>query len=369
VIAVKAAVAPAAGLASVREDVELDEPRADEILVALAACGICHTDLSMQHGWPLIPGNAGHYPVVFGHEGAGVVERVGAAITRVRPGDSVVMSYRSCRACPECVAGHPYYCRHFATLNASGTRPDGSTTMRADGRPVYGSFFGQSSFATYALAYEDNVVVVDEHTDLTVAAPFGCSVQTGAGTVMNVLELDEHSSLAVFGAGGVGLSAVMAARALGVATIIAVDPLESRRRLAGELGATIAIDPDAGDVVEAVRDHTGGGATSAIETTAIAGVLVQALDCLGARGTCVALGVGMPEVKFAMDRLARGKSLRMTIEGDADPHAFIPHLLELHAQGRLPIERLIRTYRFGDFARARQDAESGRTIKPVLVFD
>jgi aryl-alcohol dehydrogenase len=118
-----------------------------------------------------------------------------------------------------------------------------------------------------------------------------------------------------------------------------------------------------------VRDHTGGGATSSIETTAIADVLLQALDCLGARGRCVALGVGMPQFTFGMERLARGRALRTTIEGDADPHEFIPKLLELHARGRLPVEKLIRTYGFGDLARAMRDAESGATIKPVLVFD
>ena len=366
-IAVQAAVAHAAGRPFTLEAVELDEPRADEILVRLVASGICHTDVSMRQFWPRIPGNEKRYPVVFGHEGAGVVEQVGDGVERVRPGDAVVMSYRSCRSCPECAAGHPYYCARFAALNASGVRPDGSTTMRADGRPVYGSFFGQSSFATHSLAYEDNVVVVGGDIDLTVAAPFGCGVQTGAGTVMNVLELDERSSLVVFGAGGVGLPAVMAARALGVATIVVVDPVLGRRQLAAELGATVTLDPRVDDVVEAVRDNTRGGATSAIETTAIVDVLLQALDCVGARGTCVALGVGMPEFPFGMERLARGKSLRTTIEGDSDPHELIPKLLALHARGELPVERLIRTYRFADFGRAMRDAESGATIKPVLV--
>jgi aryl-alcohol dehydrogenase len=365
-VVVKAILAHPGGRSTV-EEVELDEPRPDEILVRIEGCGICHTDVSTRQLWPALTG--GRWPVVFGHEGAGVVEAVGAAVERIRPGDNVVLSYRSCRACPECAAGHPYYCLHFATLNASGTRPDGSATMRGDGRPVYGSFFGQSSFATYALAYEDNAVVVERKTDLRVAAPFGCGVQTGAGTVMNVLELDADSSLVVFGAGGVGLSAVMAARALGVAAIVAVDPVASRRQVAKEAGATLVVDPEIEDVVEAVRDHTGGGATSSIETSSIVEVLFQALDCLGARGTCVALGVGMPEFTFAKERLERGKSLRTSIEGDADPHEFIPKLLGLHARGQLPVERLIRTYPFAEFEQALHDAKTGATIKPVLVFD
>jgi aryl-alcohol dehydrogenase len=362
---VLAAVTSAAGEPPTLQEVQLDDPRPDEILVRLAACGICHTDLGMRELWPRI---AGRFPVVFGHEGAGVVEQVGDGVRRVRPGDAVVMSYRSCRACPECAAGRPFYCARFAALNASGVRPDGSATMRANGRPVFGSFFGQSSFATHALAYEDNAVVVGGDTDLRVTAPFGCSVQTGAGTVMNVLELDERSSLVVFGAGGVGLPAVMAARALGVGAIVAVDPVAGRRQLAVEVGASAALDPAVDDVVAAVRDLTRGGATSAIVTTAVAGVLLQALECLGARGTCVALGVGMPEFTFDMQRLARGKSLRTSIEGDADPHELIPRLVELHARGELPVERLIRTYPFAEFGRALRDAESGAAIKPVLVF-
>ena len=187
---------------------------------------------------------------------------------------------------------------------------------------------------------------------------------------MNVLELDERSSLVVFGAGGVGLPAVMAARALGVATIVVVDPVLGRRQLAAELGATVTLDPEVDDVVEAVRDHTRGGATSAIETTAIADVLLQALDCLGARGTCVALGVGMPEFAFGMERLARGKSLRTTIEGDSDPHELIPsapaaarprRASRREADPDVPLRR-VRAGRW-------RDAESGATIKPVLVFD
>ena len=362
---IKAVIARGEGRASTLEEIELDEPRDDEILVGLVACGICHTDLSTDEFWPKLAG--GRYPAVFGHEGAGVVEAVGARVTRVRPGDSVVLSYRSCRACRECRAGHPYYCRHFQALNVSGTRPDGTTTLRAGGEPIYGSFFGQSSFATHAIAYEDNTVVIDPALDLSVAAPLGCGVQTGAGTVMNVLELDAHSTLAVFGAGGVGLSAVMAANALGVSTIIAVDPVESRRRLATELGATMSIDPASEDVVAAIRERTGAGATSAIETTAVVDVLLQAVDCLAARGTAVALGVGMPEFTFATARLARGKSLRTTVEGDADPQEFIPRLVELHARGQLPVEKLIRRYRMDEFAHAMRDARSGATIKPVLV--
>jgi aryl-alcohol dehydrogenase len=346
-------------------DVELDEPRADEVLIELSAAGVCHTDLTMKAAWP-----SELSPIVLGHEGAGVVQAVGGDVDGVRPGDHVVMSYRSCGGCRECAAGRPTYCHDFRTLNAAGARPDGSTTMRRSGSPVYGSFFGQSSFASHALAYESNLVVVGERVDLSLAAPLGCGVQTGAGAVLNVLRPSgADASLAVFGAGGVGLSAVMAARAVGVGTIIAVDPVAARRRVAEELGATATLDPGGDDVVGAVRLLTGGGATHGLDTTARGAVINQAIEALAPLGTLALVGVGVPLVELDVQAvIGGGKTLRGVIEGDAVPKAFIPQLLELHAEGRLPVEKLIRTYDFEDIGTAVADAASGETIKPVLVF-
>ena len=345
-------------------EVELDEPRADEVLVELRAVGVCHTDLTMKQVWP-----EAISPIVLGHEGAGVVTAVGADVTRARPGDHVVLSYRSCGCCPECVVGHPTYCHDFRTLNALGSRPDGSTTMRRDGSPVYGSFFGQSSFASHALAYESNLVVVGDQVDLDAAAPLGCGVQTGAGAVLNVLEPADDSSLVVFGAGCVGLSAVMLARAAGVGTIIAVETVASRRVLAAELGATATIDPASNDVVDAIRQLTGAGATHALDTTALDAVINQAIDALAPLGTLALAGVGMPEVAINVQNvIGGGKTIRGVIEGDAVPQDFIPRLLELHARGQLPLEKLIRKYDFNDVNTAVADAASGSTIKPVLVL-
>jgi len=344
--------------------VELDDPRRDEVLVQLHAVGVCHSDLKMKAVWP-----EAISPIVLGHEGAGVVVAVGDEVTGVRPGDHVVLSYRSCGSCPECAGGHRPYCRDFRTLNGIGTRPDGSPTMRRNGSRLYGSFFGQSSFASHALAYESNVVVVGDAIDLAVAAPLGCGVQTGAGTVLNVLAPPPESSLAVFGAGGVGLSAVMAAFASGVGTIVAVDPVAERRGLAEDLGATTALDPGACDVVDAIRAVTGGGATHAIDTTAKGAVINQAIGALAPLGT-LAL-VGLRPAEFAMDIqsvMSGGKTVRGVIEGDAAPREFIPRLVELHLQGRLPLGKLIRRYDFEDIEIAFADAASGRTIKPVLCL-
>jgi aryl-alcohol dehydrogenase len=234
---------------------------------------------------------------------------------------------------------------------------------------VYGSYFGQSSFASHALAYESNVVVIDPAVDVEVAAPLGCGVQTGAGTVLNVLRPGGDASLVVCGAGAVGLSAVMAAVATGVGTVIAVDPVASRRELANELGAAVALDPAGEDVVGAVRELTGGGATHAIDTTAKGAVINQAVEALAPRGTLALLGIGIPDFDLNVrEVIGGGKTVRGVIEGEAMPHEFIPRLLDLHVRGLLPVEKLIHTYEFDAIDTAFADAASGQTIKPVLVL-
>jgi aryl-alcohol dehydrogenase len=361
---IKAALSSSAEAPFEITEVELDEPRRDEVLVALTAVGVCHTDLTMKALWPQEMS-----PIVLGHEGAGVVEAVGSDVTGVRPGDRVLLSYRSCGACRECAAGHRTYCQDFRTLNALGSRPDGSTTMHRGSSPVYGSFFGQSSFASHALAYESNLVVVGDDVDLSVVAPLGCGVQTGAGAVLNVLRPAGDASLVVFGVGAVGLSAVMVAKAAGVATIIAVDPVADRLQIATELGATATVDPASDDVVDAIRRLTGAGATHALDTTAIGAVINQAIAALAALGTLALVGVGTPEVAIDVQGvIGGGKTIRGVIEGDAVAQQFVPRLLDLHAEGRLPLEKLIRTYDFDDIDTAVADARCGATIKPVLVL-
>jgi aryl-alcohol dehydrogenase len=344
-------------------EVDLDDPRGDEVLVRLTAAGVCHTDLATKAAWP-----HERSPIVLGHEGAGVVEAVGTDVTAVHPGQHVLLSYRSCRSCPTCEAGHPSYCRDFGTLNLIGSRPDGSTTMRRAGSSVYGSFFGQSSFATHALAYESNVVAVADDVDLTVAAPLGCGVQTGAGAVLGVLRPDSESSLVVFGAGGVGLSALMVAVATGVGTIIAVEPVAGRRLLATELGATATVDPARDDAVDAIRQLTGGGATHALDTTANGAVVNQAIEAMAPLGSLALVGVGAPELPISVRNvIGGGKTIRGVVEGDAVPQDFLPRLLALHRERRLPLEKLIRKYPFDEINQAFADAASGAVVKPVLV--
>jgi aryl-alcohol dehydrogenase len=264
----------------------------------------------------------------------------------------------------QCRTGRRPYCSRGTLLNSSGGRADGSATLSQNGTRLFGAFFGQSSFAQYALAAADNVVVVDPSVDLTVAAPLGCGFQTGAGAVLKVLCPEPNSRLVVYGAGGVGLAAVMAAKAAGVESIVAVDPVASRRAKAVELGAVQTVDPTTEDVAAAVH-----GATHALDTTGVPDVAATALRALEARGMLVVVGLGGRHATIDItDLLLNGKTIRGCIEGDADPQQFLPELLALHAQGRFPMEAIVRRYYARDIDKAVADSRSGEAIKPVLVW-
>jgi aryl-alcohol dehydrogenase len=338
------------------ELVDLDEPRPDAVLVRINATGLCHTDLTFK---ARMPG-----PAVLGHEGAGVVEAVGAQVKGIQPGDHVLLSYRSCGQCVQCRTGHRPYCSRGALLNMSGGRADGTATLSQNGTRLFGSFFGQSSFAQCALAAADNVVVVDPSVDLTVAAPLGCGFQTGAGAVLRVLTPEPNSRLAVFGAGSVGLAAVMAAKAVGVEAVTVVDPVASRRAKAVELGASQTVDPASEDVAAAVQ-----GATHALDTTRLPEVVATALGVLESRGILVVVGLGARHATIDIrDLMYSGKTIRGCAEGDANPSEFIPELLTLHAQGKFPMDAIVRRYDARDIETAFADSRSGEAIKPVLVW-
>jgi aryl-alcohol dehydrogenase len=360
----RVAVVEAKGKPFTFTEVELDGPREDEVLVRTVATGLCHTDITMGGFLP-----EEMFPNVFGHEGTGVVEAVGPAVRGVEVGDHVVISFRSCRECAKCQAGLVGYCDQTLLLNYMGMRMDGSTTMSRDGSPVFGSFFGQSSLAEHLLAYADNCVVVDRELDLTLFAPYGCGFQTGAGTVLNVIKPAKDDSLVVYGVGAVGLAAIAAAAAEGVESIVAVDPLASRRDAAARFGATTVDPTQVESVVERVKELTGGGAAYGIDTTALPEVVKQAQQSLAVRGTLVALGLGAQEYALdAIDLLQGGKTVTSSIEGDSDPHEMVPRLLEMRAAGTFPMDDLVTTYPAEEIGRAVADVTSGAVVKPVLVW-
>lgn len=358
----KAAVLRASDKPYTIEDVTLDEPRPGELLVRVVACGMCHTDMLPRN--PEL--GAALLPAILGHEGSGVVEKVGSGVTAVRPGDHVLLSFASCGACPSCLSGSPSYCQEFEARNFSGRNLDGTTGVRgADGHPILNRWFGQSSFAEYAVTTERNVVVVDPGLPLELLGPLGCGLQTGAGAVLNEMRLAPGQSIAVFGAGAVGLSAVMAAKLAGAGEIVVVDLQQSRLDLALELGATRVVLGDKGDIVDEVRGADRGFDFS-FETTAVTGVISAAVAVLARPGTAVLVGAGSGMLSVAPLDLA-GKKVTYVLEGSVVPQTFLPRLISFWQQGRFPFDKLIRTYPLTDINAAEADSLSGKTIKPVLV--
>ena len=344
------------------ETLELGALRADEIRVRIVAAGLCHTDQKVLQ-------NAQPRPLILGHEGAGVVENVGTDVSDVAPGDHVLMSFDSCGHCPECIAGHPAYCLAFRARNFSGAREDGSVSAtRSDGTAVHNRFFGQSCFATHAIATRRNLVVVPNDVDLATAAPLGCGIQTGAGTVFNVFDLTSNDTLLVVGAGAVGLSALLAANVVGARTFVS-DPAPARCKMALELGAEAVFDAG-DDTLAAVLAASDGGVTHSLVTAGIAAGFDLALNALGPRGMLGYVGApatGSWEPDWGLV-LRRGLSIRGVIEGDSDPQSMVPHLLQLWREGRFPYDRFVSFYPFGEIARAFSDASNGNAIKPVLRF-
>jgi aryl-alcohol dehydrogenase len=345
------------------EQVDLSDPRDGEVLVRLVASGICHTDLAARDQHLPIP-----LPSVLGHEGAGVVEKVGKGVTKVKVGDHVALSWMSCGKCTSCKAGKDSYCVNFLPLNFSGARPDGSTTLRKGDQVIHGNFFGQSSFASYALATERNIVKVSKDVPLEILGPLGCGVMTGAGAVMNSLQAKSGTSIAIFGVGPVGMSAVMAAVVSGCKTIIAVDIHEARLKKAKEFGATHTVNAGKDDPVKVIQDITGGGPNFTLECVGNPKVFRQTVDVLPILGVCGLLGVVAPgtEVVLDMDRIMNGRTVKGIIEGDAVPDKFIPKLIALYKEGRFPFDRLITFYPFSEIEKAVEDMEKGLVIKPVL---
>lgn len=363
---ITAAVARTPGADFTLETVELDEPRADEIRVRIHAVGLCHTDLVARDGaMPFA------LPAVLGHEGAGVVEAVGAGVTKVATGDRVAITFRSCGACARCKSGDPAYCHSMPAMNYIGMRLDGSKSIHQDGADLASNFFGQSSLATHALTYERNVIKLPADMPFEVAGPMGCGIQTGAGGIMKALACESGSSLLILGGGAVGLSAVMGAKIQGCGTVIVVEPHAVRRSLALELGATHVIDPVAEpDLAAAVRAIVAIGVDYAFDTTGRPDTLTATMACLGPKGVFGIVGIppaGTPMPGDLGTVLTFGQTVRGIIEGDSDPDVFLPELMTHWREGRLPLERLIKTFPLAQINEAVVAQHHGDCVKVVLL--
>jgi len=346
------------------EPLELADPGPNEILVEVKATGMCHTDMI-----PRAPEFAAlaPLPLVPGHEGAGVVVAVGDAASGIVVGDHVVLSFDACGACANCHEGHPAYCDTFLARNLSGRRLDGSSPATdAKGEPVGARWFGQSSFATHALASPRNAVVVDRSLPLELLGPLGCGIQTGAGGILRALDVRSGTSVVVYGAGAVGLSAVMAAKIAGAAKIVAVDLHARRLALARELGATDTVNGAAGDVLEHVRAAT-GGAHYCFDTTGIPEVIAGAVEALRPRGVCGLVGVRGADLVLPPLALEIGRSVVGILEGDSVPHTFIPELIGHWQLGNFPFDRLIEKFPLDRIDEAEAASAAGEVVKPVLL--
>ncbi|MEN5208514.1 NAD(P)-dependent alcohol dehydrogenase [Stenotrophomonas terrae] len=347
------------------EQARIRGPKDDEVLVRVVATGLCHTDLIVRDQYYPVP-----LPAVLGHEGAGVIEAVGPAVKDLRVGDHVVLTYGACGHCNPCSGGHGAYCKDFYGLNFGGGELDGSTAIQdPHGQPLHDHFFAQSSFATYALSRENNAIKVPKDAPIELLGPLGCGIQTGAGAVINSLKVGVGSSFASYGAGAVGLSAVMAARVAGATTIIAIDVVPSRLALATELGATHVINSREVDVIEAVRGITGGGVEYALESTGRPEVLEQGIAALAGLGVIGVVGAPKLGTKAEFDindLLLGGRSIRGIVEGDSVPKVFIPQLVQLYQQGRFPFDKLVKFYPLEQINQAAEDSTKGITLKPIL---
>jgi aryl-alcohol dehydrogenase len=346
------------------ENLSLDEDLFDdEVLIKIVATGICHTDIAVLKGQLPFA-----FPAILGHEGAGIVLKTGASVTKVKEGDHVILAPSSCGDCVQCLSGHPSYCRNFMNLNFSGQRKRGNSPFHSGSNSINGFFFGQSSFSTTTITYERNVVKVEKDLPLEILGPLGCGLQTGAGTVLNVMKPSAGQSIAVFGTGPVGLAAIMAAKASGCTTIIAVDVLDNKLRVAGEMGATYTINSKVQSPSEQILQTTNGtGVNFFLDTTARDQVISEAIKGLQILGKGILVGaptqeaLQIPYLPFQM-----GKSVQYVLAGDSVPDIFIPQLINLYKKGLFPFDKLITFYEFDEITKAVEDFEKGTVMKAIL---
>ena len=364
----RAALCRGAGEPFTIEAVQMDQLRPDEVLVRVVGSGICHTDLAARDKQIPVP-----LPAILGHEGSGIVESVGNAVTGLAVGDRVVMSFNSCGHCPNCDDDAPTYCHDFVAQNWSGARPDGSPTILLHGSPVNAHFFGQSSFATYAIAHQRNTVKVPDdlaHLPLERLGPIGCGLMTGAGAVLRSMEVKSGRPIAVFGAGTVGMAAIMAAKIAGANPIIAVDINDQRLALALELGATHAFNAT-GDAIGQIRAVCPGGLAYALDTTGRKSVIQDVFDLLSPRGKLGIVGASDPQDMLTFNEAAfmgGGRTVLGILGGDSDIGDFLVTLLRYHDDGRFPFDRLISYYTLDQINDAIEASEAGSVVKPVLVM-
>lgn len=349
------------------QDIELGEPASGEVLVRIVASGVCHTDAITRAGDMPMP-----FPCVLGHEGAGVVERIGPGVSELAAGDSVIIGWPSCGTCRNCLTGQSRYCLRTGEALVSGVRFKGELAGQSaysrNGTVVHGHFFGQSSFATHSLVMADALVKVPNDVPLELLGPLACGLATGAGAVLNEARPSLGDSILVVGVGAVGLAAIMAARNSGVTTIIAADVHDSRLELAREFGATHVVNSRTKNLVDEVAKITGSTVDYAFDCTGVIAVIETIAQTIGMLGTLVLIGGAPAGASFKLDHLSTlwGKRIIGVLGGGGRSGQLIPALVSLFEQGRFPFDRLVAYYEMAQIEQALADSQSGKVIKPIL---
>jgi aryl-alcohol dehydrogenase len=361
---IQAAVQRQVGKPLTIEPATLDAPQSHEAVVRIEACGICHMDLDGPSLCAL--------PAVFGHEGVGVVEAVGNE-ARVKVGDRVILGYGSCGACPSCMQTQPFYCDQSWDVTFGGRRLDGSPTLwDRSNAPLHAAFFQQSSFATHAIVPDHCLVPMPRDVPAEVGASITCGVMTGAGAILNVLDVKFGETVLIVGAGAVGMGAVMAARRAGASAIMVADVRDSRLELARDLGATDVFNPRSGAMDEWVMAQTGRGVGKLLETSGNAAAFESAIASLRTGGHMAYAILPSPMDEYTLkpmplfEKAARFEALSF---GNSVPHDLYPRMLEWWQAGEFPVDRLIAAFPFADINRAIERTRSGDVIKAVLMME
>jgi Zn-dependent alcohol dehydrogenase len=347
------------------ETITVDSPQRGEVTIRIAACGVCHSDLSATNGTiPLPP------PMVLGHEAAGEVVEVGEGVASLKVGDHVVSSFiYMCGECRFCAAGRPVLCLEQG--KALTTLPDGSVRTRDAGGKSLGVFSGCGVMAEYATLHVDNLVKIDPAVPLDRAALVGCAVTTGVGAVFNTAKVKPGASVAVFGCGGVGLNVVQGARIAGAGRIVAIDTMQAKLDMARQFGATdVLLGKE--DPVKALKKLTGGGPDYAFECVGNGELAATAYRSIGRGGMAVVIGVAKPGDSTALRTMTlpfEEKTLTGSYFGSCVPRVDFPRMLALYMGGQLKLDELItRRYRVEEAATAFADLESGKNARGVIVF-
>lgn len=348
------------------QEVSIDDPQEYEVRVKLAATGLCHSDLHVLRAAVPSP-----FPIVLGHEGAGVVEKVGPRVTSVKPGDHVILPVIfTCGKCRYCVEGQPSLCSEVLPSHLMGTLPGGGKRLHKDMQDIH-VFYSQGSFAEYVVVHERSAVKVRDEVPLDVACLFSCSVTTGLGSVMNRAGLRPGETIVIYGCGGVGLSCIMGAKLAGAGKIIAVDVLDKKLELAEDLGADYLVNASSEDPQQRVMQITGSGADYAIESVGNVKIMAQAFGSLHSAGTCVLVGaapmldiLGLFPYEFLL-----GKTLKGSLLGNVRTLIDIPLYVDMYMEGKLPIHKLVSNYFSLEQINEAIDAiEKGQVIRAVIRF-